>query len=78
MTGEVWTREEIESPCVKVCVVHPQARLCVGCLRTMDEIAAWSRMTAETRRAIMAELPSRAGQLTQRRGGRAARQARGD
>ena len=78
MTGEVWTREEIDSPCVKVCVVHPAARLCVGCLRTMDEIAAWSRMTAETRRAIMADLPSRAGQLTQRRGGRAARQARGD
>ena len=78
MTGEVWTREEIDSPCVRVCVVHPEARLCVGCLRTMDEIAAWSRMTAETRRAIMAELPSRAGRLTQRRGGRAARQARGD
>ncbi|MCU0912838.1 MAG: DUF1289 domain-containing protein [Rhodobacteraceae bacterium] len=78
MTGEIWSREEIDSPCVKVCVVHPDARLCVGCLRTMDEIAAWSRMTAETRRAIMADLPSRAGQLTQRRGGRAARQARGD
>jgi predicted Fe-S protein YdhL (DUF1289 family) len=78
MTGEIWSREEIDSPCVKVCVVHPEARLCVGCLRTMDEIAAWSRMTAETRRAIMADLPSRAGQLTQRRGGRAARQARGD
>lgn len=76
MTGEVWARDEIESPCVKVCVVHPQARICVGCNRTIDEIAAWSRMSAETRRAIMSELPGRGALLTGRRGGRAARLAR--
>lgn len=76
MTGEVWARDEVESPCVRVCVVHPEARLCVGCLRSLDEIAAWSRMTPETRRAIMAELPARAGQLARRRGGRAARLSR--
>jgi predicted Fe-S protein YdhL (DUF1289 family) len=76
MTGEVWKREEIASPCVKICVVHPEARICVGCHRTLDEIAAWSRMTAETRAAIMAELPSRASLLKQRRGGRSARLAR--
>ncbi len=73
MSGEVWRRDEIESPCVKVCVVHPEARLCVGCLRTIDEITAWSRMAPETRAQIMADLPSRAGLLSQRRGGRAAR-----
>jgi len=73
MTGEVWKREEIASPCVRVCVVHPEARICIGCHRTLDEIAAWSRMTAETRSAIMAELPARAPLLKQRRGGRAAR-----
>ena len=77
MTGEVWRRDEIESPCVKVCVVHPEARLCVGCLRTIDEITAWSRMSADTRRAVMAELPTRAGRIKERRGGRAARLARG-
>jgi predicted Fe-S protein YdhL (DUF1289 family) len=73
MTGEVWKREEIASPCVRVCVVHPEARICIGCHRTLDEIAAWSRMTAETRSAIMAELPARAPLLKQRRGGRGAR-----
>jgi predicted Fe-S protein YdhL (DUF1289 family) len=72
----VWTRAEIESPCVKVCVIHPQARLCVGCLRSIDEIGAWSRMTPEARRAVMADLPARAPQLQQRRGGRAARLGR--
>jgi uncharacterized protein len=71
----IWTRAEVDSPCVKVCVIHPQARLCVGCLRSIDEIAAWGRMTPDARREIMADLPGRAGQLAQRRGGRAARLA---
>jgi hypothetical protein len=78
VTGEVWKREEIASPCIKVCVVHPEARLCVGCHRTIDEIAAWSRISAETRAAIMAELPARAGLLRQRRGGRAGKLGRGE
>ncbi len=73
MTDEIWKRAEVESPCVKICVIHPQSRLCTGCLRTIDEIGAWSRMTPEVRSEIMQELPTRAGQITQRRGGRAAR-----
>jgi uncharacterized protein len=77
MSDEVWKREEVESPCVKVCVVHPVERLCVGCLRSIDEIAGWGRMTAEERRAVMAELPARAPRLRKRRGGRAGRDARG-
>ncbi|SHE63778.1 hypothetical protein SAMN05444339_101942 [Loktanella atrilutea] len=72
-TDNVWKRDEIDSPCVKVCVIHSESRLCTGCLRTIDEIGAWSRMTPEARRAVMAELPARAGQITRRRGGRAAR-----
>ncbi|KIN64107.1 DUF1289 domain containing protein [Sulfitobacter noctilucicola] len=75
MTDSIWKRDEIESPCIKICVVHPKARLCTGCLRSIDEIGQWSRMSAQERRDIMAELPTRAGQLTKRRGGRAARLA---
>lgn len=52
-------RAEIESPCVKTCVIHSQTRLCLGCARSLDEIAQWSRMTPEARRRVMAELPSR-------------------
>ena len=78
MIDEVWKREEVESPCVKVCVVHPAARMCVGCYRSIDEIAGWGRMTAEARRAVIEDLPSRAALLTQRRGGRAARLAKGE
>ncbi|MFU1478883.1 DUF1289 domain-containing protein [Roseovarius sp. C7] len=70
---QVWTRDEIESPCVRVCVVHPEARICTGCLRSIDEIRDWSRMTPDQRREIMAELPDRGTMLRKRRGGRAAR-----
>jgi predicted Fe-S protein YdhL (DUF1289 family) len=73
MSDDVWKRAEIESPCIKVCVIHPAERICTGCLRSIDEIAAWSRMSPETRAAVMADLPSRAPRLKVRRGGRAAR-----
>jgi len=78
MTDEsVWSRDEVESPCVRVCVVHPEARICTGCLRSIDEITRWSKLSPEERRAIMAALPDRANLLRKRRGGRAARVARG-
>ena len=66
----------IESPCVKICVVEPESRLCTGCLRSTREIAMWSRMSPEERREIMAELPDRASKLTRRRGGRRGRMER--
>jgi hypothetical protein len=69
----VWTRAEIESPCIQVCVVHPDERICTGCLRTMDEITRWSKMAADERSEIMQELPTRAPRLKKRRGGRNAR-----
>ncbi len=75
MSDEVWKRDEIASPCVKICVIHPEARLCVGCHRTIEEISAWSRLTPEARAQVMAELPGRGPLITRRRGGRAARRA---
>lgn len=47
------------SPCIKICVIDRQRGLCTGCLRTLDEIAAWSRLTPEARRRIMDDLPAR-------------------
>ena len=49
----------IESPCVKVCTLDAQAGLCLGCGRTLDEIARWLAMTPVERAQIMADLPSR-------------------
>ncbi len=71
--GKIWARDEVDSPCVKICVVHRDAGLCTGCLRTMDEIANWSSMSPEERKSLMETLPARRSELTKRRGGRKAR-----
>ncbi len=73
VADEIWKRDEIQSPCVKLCVIHPEERLCVGCMRSIDEIASWSRLTPEARAAIMVDLPARTPRLQKRRGGRMAR-----
>jgi len=78
MSDEVWKRDEVESPCVKICLMHPQEGLCTGCLRTLDEIARWSVMSATERRAIIEALPARRSRLSRRRGGRAGRSGGSD
>ncbi|KRW95017.1 DUF1289 domain-containing protein [Paracoccus sp. PXZ] len=48
------------TPCIDICKIDPASRLCTGCLRSIDEITRWGRMTEAERLAIMAELPARA------------------
>jgi len=67
---EVWNRTEIQSPCVRICVLHQDEGICIGCYRTRDEIGKWSLMTDEERAKLMEELPDRGGRLRKRRGGR--------
>ena len=75
MNDKIWKRQEVQSPCIKVCVIHPTERLCTGCLRSLEEIGQWSQMTAEDRNRVMDDLPSRSGRLKKRRGGRSGRLA---
>jgi predicted Fe-S protein YdhL (DUF1289 family) len=49
----------IASPCVKICVFDEEAGLCMGCGRTLAEIAGWLRLSDDERRAVMAALPER-------------------
>lgn len=49
----------MESPCLKICTYEPGTGLCLGCGRTLREIAGWTAMTDQERRRIMAELPAR-------------------
>jgi len=72
-SDDIWSRDEVQSPCIKLCVVHPEARICIGCHRTISEISDWSRMGHEARAAIMAELPDRIVPAPKRRGGRKGR-----
>ncbi|WP_073010076.1 DUF1289 domain-containing protein [Roseibium suaedae] len=50
------------SPCTKICQIDPKTRLCLGCLRSLEEIGGWSAMTDDQRQQIMAELPDRRAQ----------------
>jgi predicted Fe-S protein YdhL (DUF1289 family) len=54
-----WRRDKIESPCVNICVINRETKLCTGCARTTDEIASWSIMSPDERRAVMDDLPKR-------------------
>ena len=49
----------IESPCTKVCVMDAENRYCLGCKRTLGEVARWGEMTDAERATIMAQLPAR-------------------
>lgn len=63
LSSELMVAEPISTPCIKTCAVSGQTGLCVGCGRTLKEIAGWSGMDEEARKAIMAELPSRLAAL---------------
>ena len=49
----------IESPCIDICDIDPADGLCIGCARTLDEIAGWGSGTPEWRATVMAALPKR-------------------
>jgi uncharacterized protein len=53
----------IKTPCVQVCVVDPETGLCLGCHRTLPEVAAWARFTDDERERILAELPARRSRI---------------
>jgi predicted Fe-S protein YdhL (DUF1289 family) len=59
----------IESPCVKICTLDARASLCVGCGRTLDEIARWLTMAPVERARVMAELPARLAAHDERKAG---------
>jgi predicted Fe-S protein YdhL (DUF1289 family) len=68
----------ISTPCVKICVIDPLSALCIGCGRTVEEIAAWMAMDEAERSAVMAGLGERLAQARSRasRGGRVAARGR--
>ncbi|MCB1528890.1 MAG: DUF1289 domain-containing protein [Hyphomicrobiaceae bacterium] len=49
----------MNSPCVNICTVDPQSGLCVGCGRTLEEIANWSSLTQSEQERIMLALAQR-------------------
>ncbi len=49
----------VASPCINICQMHAGSGWCAGCLRTLDEIAGWSRLDDTARRAVCAQLDRR-------------------
>jgi len=49
----------VPSPCISVCTMDTASGLCVGCFRTLDEIAAWSVLDDAGKRRVLAALPAR-------------------
>ena len=49
----------IETPCVEICTLDARSGLCLGCGRTVDEIARWAAMSVAERTRVMGELPWR-------------------
>lgn len=47
----------IVSPCINVC--RMEGDVCVGCLRTLNEIAGWSRMPDSEKQGVLARVEQR-------------------
>jgi len=62
------TNPPIISPCIKVCAIDGTSGQCLGCGRTLNEIANWARLDDAGRQRVMDELPERLAHLAPQRG----------
>lgn len=49
----------VSSPCVEVCRLDYTKKVCTGCLRTLDEIAAWGNCNEDEKRRILKNIEER-------------------
>lgn len=54
----------VPSPCVSVCLMHPDGGHCEGCLRTLSEIGSWGRMGDSDKRIVWQRIQQRLVQAT--------------
>ena len=47
----------VESPCINICKM--EAGLCIGCQRSLDEIARWANVDDDGKRLILAAVAQR-------------------
>ena len=53
----------MSSPCIKVCQMDPVRGVCIGCCRTLDEIARWGGMSETEQVVVMSALSARRKKL---------------
>ena len=49
----------IASPCINVCTLDASGHQCLGCFRTLDEIATWGSLPEAEKARVVAMLPAR-------------------
>ena len=49
----------VASPCISICQMHAGTGWCVGCLRSLDEIAAWGGLDDSSKRRVLQGLGPR-------------------
>ena len=52
MSAKAAVVDAVASPCNSVCTMNPTSGLCEGCLRTIDEIIAWSTLSDDDKRRV--------------------------
>ena len=50
---------EPPSPCTRVCRIDERTGWCLGCRRTLAEIADWPMLSASEKQALLAQLERR-------------------
>ena len=54
---------QIPSPCVGVCQINASTKYCLGCWRTLKEVAHWSRYSNDEKEILMTALAERQKRL---------------
>ena len=49
----------VPSPCNSICTIDATLGVCIGCYRTLDEIASWMRLSDDAKREVVQSLPAR-------------------
>jgi uncharacterized protein len=59
LARDVVTSKAVASPCINVCQISPDTGLCLGCRRTLDEIAGWLDFSDARKREVLAQIAAR-------------------
>jgi len=53
------TVSKLKTPCIAVCTIDGETGLCLGCARTLKEVASWSKLSDQERDVVMNALADR-------------------
>ena len=53
------TEHHPPSPCIGVCTLDPAGKYCLGCYRSLTEIASWTRYNAAQKQAVLEQIETR-------------------